>query len=216
MWIAKFKFKHDCIIGNRCEKFKITIQGVVFSVFKDKGRAVTSSLQYMAGRPSNMTDFVLDLKKDKNVIKLEQKGDMFFLLEKAQIKAVEFYTPKIIFVKPVLIDDKGYETWEIASWEKEEVSKFVNKVKKRIKNFELLKFNKINIDNVFFPKLMPDLTAKQKRAIELAIKEGYYKTPKKTDLRKLAKLTGVSLATYQQHIRVAEEKLIPNLLSYSK
>ena len=90
------------------------------------------------------------------------------------------------------------------------------KVEKIIKDFNLLKFHKVDIDNVFFPKLMPKLTAKQKRAIELAIQERYYKSPRKTNLRKLAKLMGVSLATFQQHLRAAEEKLIPNLLSYSK
>lgn len=216
MWIAKIKLKHDCILGNRCEKYKVTLQSVAFSVFKQNGKTVTSSMHYMSGDLKDINNFINDLKKDKRVIKLDRKGDMFFLLEKADVKAVAFYTPKIIFIKPVLIMPDGYEIWEIGSWEKTEVSKFIIKVEKIIKDFNLLKFHKIDIDNVFFPKLMPKLTAKQKRAIELAIQEGYYKSPRKTNLRKLAKMMGVSLATFQQHLRAAEEKLIPNLLSYSK
>jgi len=216
MWIAKIKLKHDCILGNRCEKYKVTLQSVAFSVFKQNGKTVTSSMHYMSGDLKNINNFINDLKKDKRVIKLDRKGDMFFLLEKADVKAVAFYTPKIIFIKPVLIRPDGYEIWEIGSWEKTEVSKFITKVEKIIKDFNLLKFHKVDIDNVFFPKLMPKLTAKQKRAIELAIQERYYKSPRKTNLRKLAKLMGVSLATFQQHLRAAEEKLIPNLLSYSK
>ena len=141
---------------------------------------------------------------------------MFFLLEQADTKVVAFYTPKIIFIKPVLINSGGYELWELASWEKEELTRFIEKVKEKIKDFKLLKLHNIPIDNIFFPKLMPDLTTKQKRAIELAIEEGYYQTPRKTNLRKLAKYMRVSLATYQQHLRVAEEKLIPNILSYSQ
>ncbi len=216
MWLAKFKMKHDCIIGNRCEKFKVICQGSNPSVYKEHKNNISSSMFYMSGSPENIEKFVKDLSKDKNVIKLERKGDMFFLLEKAEEKAVQFYTPKIIFVKPVLIDIQGYEHWEVASWERKEVENFVDKVEKTIDNFELKKIIQIKIDNVFFPKLMPDLTEKQKQAIDLAIQEGYYKNPRKIDLRKLAKLMGISLATYQQHLRVAEEKLIPNLLSYSQ
>ncbi|MFH0936105.1 MAG: helix-turn-helix domain-containing protein [Candidatus Woesearchaeota archaeon] len=215
MWIAKIKYKHDCIIGNRCQRFKVTLQSIAFSVFKEKNKVITSSMHYVSGDSKNIDFFIRDLEKDKNVIKLERKGDTFFLLENTKTKVVKFYTPKLIFIKPVLIDQEGYETWEIGSWEKGELSNFINKVKKEIKYFKLLKFNRINIDNVFFPRLMPNLTVKQKRAIELAIQEKYYQTPRKIDLRKLAKIMGVSLATYQQHLRVAEEKLIPNLILYS-
>ena len=216
MWIAKFKIKHNCILGNRCEKFKVILQSVNFSVFREKRKVITSSMHYMSGDPKNIDKFVKDLSKDKDVLKLERKGNVFFLLEKAGEKAVQFHTPKIIFVKPVLIDKEGCETWEVGSWEKEEVSKFVNKVEKHIKDFKLIRFTNTKVNNVFFPKLMPDLTEKQKRAIELAVQKGYYKSPRKIDLRKLAKMMGVSLSTFQQHLRSAEEKLIPNLLAYSK
>ncbi|TKJ17530.1 hypothetical protein CEE44_03265 [Candidatus Woesearchaeota archaeon B3_Woes] len=216
MWIAKVKYKHDCILGNRCKKFKVALQSVAFSVFRKKEKIIASSMHYMSGDPKKIERFVKDLKKDKKVIKLEKKGDMFFLLEKADKKAVASYIPKIIFVKPVLMDINGYETWEIGSWEREEVSRFIKNVKRKTENFKLIKFHNVNINNVFFPRFMPNLTEKQKTVIELAIQEGYYKNPRKIDLRKLAKIRGVSLSTYQQHLRVAEEKLIPNMLTYSK
>ncbi len=60
---------------------------------------------------------------------------------------------------------------------------------------------------------MPNLTELQKQAIELAIKEGYYRVPKKTSLRKLAKMMHLSLSTYQRHLQVAESKIIPDLFS---
>lgn len=215
MWIAKIILKHKCILGDRCEQFGVSLQSVVFSVFNENGRQVSSSMHYISGKPKDIDSFISDLKKDENVIRLERKKAMFFLLEKADTKAVAFYTPKIIFLKPVLIAPDGYETWEIGSWEKEEISAFIHNVKEKIEDFKLLKLQSINIDNVFFPKLMPDLTSKQKAAMDLAIMEGYYKIPRKTSLRKLARIMGISLATYQQHLRVAEQKLIPNLFDYS-
>ncbi|OGJ20735.1 hypothetical protein A3K73_03760 [Candidatus Pacearchaeota archaeon RBG_13_36_9] len=214
MWVAKFRIKHDCILGNRCEKFNITLQGTAHSVFKEKGKIVTLSMIYMSGDPKNLDNFVKDLSKDKQVVKVERRGSIFLLLEKANKKAVKFYTPKIIFIRPVIMDTRGYETWEIGSWERREVEDFINNVEKTMENFKLLKFKEIGIDNIYFPKLMPDLTGKQKEAIELAIQNGYYKSVRKTNLRKLAKLMNLSLSTYNQHLRAAEEKLIPNLLSY--
>lgn len=215
MWVAKFKYKHDCILGNRCKSFKITLQSVAFPVFVQNGERVVSSMHYMSGNQKNLDQFIQDLKSDEKVIKLEQNGNLFFLLEKAKRKAVQFYSPKLIFIKPVLMDQLGYELWEIGSWEKEQVSHFITSIKGQVQDFRLLKFNKVKLDEVFFPRLMPNLTGKQKRAIELAIAEGYYKRPKKTSLRKLAQSMGVSLATYQQHLQTAEEKLIPNLFAYS-
>jgi len=58
---------------------------------------------------------------------------------------------------------------------------------------------------------MPPLTEKQKRAFELAIEQGYYDIPKRTDLKKLSKLMKVSLATFQEHLKRAEAKIIPKL-----
>jgi predicted DNA binding protein len=215
MWVAKFRIKHDCILGNRCEKFKITLQSSNPSLYKEKGKVISSSMHYMSGEPDKINQFVKDLSKDKKVINLERKGDMFFLLEKSEEKAVKFFNPKIIFTKPVLMDKQGYETWEIASWERKVIEEFIGKVEKHFKDYKILKLKEIKIDNIFFPRLMPNLTELQKQAIELAIQEGYYKTPRKIDLRKLAKLMSLSLSTYQQHLRTAEEKLIPNILYYS-
>lgn len=216
MWLAKFKIKHDCILGNRCEKFKVILQSSTPSVYKENGKDVSSALFLMSGEPENINKFIKDLSNEKKVISLERKGNTFFLIEKSSNKAVKYYNPKLIFTKPVLMDKEGYETWEVASWQRKILEEFLNHVEKTIKNFKLLKFIEIKIDNVFFPRLMPNLTEKQKRSIDLAIEKGYYKNPRQTDLRKLAKLMNISLATYQQHLRVAEEKLIPNLLYYSK
>lgn len=211
MWIAKIRYKHDCILGNRCAKFKVALQSIALSVFKEKKRTISSSLHYMSGKAEDLDQFIGDLKRDKNVIKIERKGQMFFLLEKAVHKAVKFHTPKLIFVKPVLMDKEGYELWEVGSWERKEVEDFVKSVKKEMATFQLLRMSSIKIDNVYFPKLMPDLTDKQRRALELAIEEGYYRSPKKIGLRQLATVMGVSLATYQQHLQAAEKKLIPHI-----
>jgi len=214
MWIAKFKFTHDCILGNRTKKFNVSLQSVSFSTFKKKNDIITYSTHHMTGDKKNIVRFINDLKKDKDIVKVERHGDTFFLIEKAKSKAVAFHNAKIIFVKPVLVRTNGYEIWEVGSWEKQELSNFIEKIEKQMENFQLLKFVYSKKEDIFFPRLMPNLTPNQKRALEVAIEQRYYETPRKTDLRKLAKLRGISLSTFQEHLRKAEEKTIPNVLSY--
>jgi predicted DNA binding protein len=53
---------------------------------------------------------------------------------------------------------------------------------------------------------------KQKQAMNLAIKNGYYNYPRKTNLDNLAKIAKVSKQTFQENLRKAENKLIPSLI----
>jgi predicted DNA binding protein len=213
MWVAKIKLKHDCVLGNRCEKYNVSLLAFSPVAFKEKDKIVTQSFHCMFGQPKDIDAFYNDLKKDKEVVKIERKKNMFFLIEKADNKTVGFFTQKLVLIKPILIDTKGYEYYEIGSWEKSELSEYIKKTKSKIPQTELLKLTNSKIDNIFFPKMMPDLTDKQKQAIELAIKSGYYESPKKISLRQLAKQSKLSLSTYQQHLSTAERKLLPNILS---
>jgi len=186
------------------------------SVERKAGRFVTSSMHYMSGEPAALNKFIKNLGSDNDVLKIERRGNTFLLLEKAKSKAVGFHTPAIIFIKPVVIREDGWEFWEVGSWKKEELMQFIKKIRKTIKEFKLMKFVEEPIDTVFFPRLFSNLTDLQKRALELAISEGYYSSPRRTDLRKLARIMKISLATYSQHLRRAEEKLVPNLLTYMR
>lgn len=213
MWITKLKIKHDCIIGNRCEKFKVTTTGTPFNVFREKGITYSPQIQTLHGEEKNIKDFIKDLKKDKRIRNLEVEGNTIFLLEirKEKIPAT-FYHPKLIYVKPVFVDTNGFEYWEVASWKKEILSEFIAHLDKEIKNVEILKMQQTKLIDIYFSRLMPNLTGHQKRAVELAFEKGFYEWPKKTDLGKLAKLMQVSVPTYREHLKRAEEKLMPDLM----
>ncbi len=131
MWVAKIKFKHNCILGNRCEKHNVSL--LIFSptAFFEKNKTLTSSFHCMFGEKKNIDAFYNDLKKDKDVVKIERKKNMFFLIEKSDNKAVGFFTSKIIQIKPVVINTHGDEFWEIGSWEKNELSEFIRKTRKK-------------------------------------------------------------------------------------
>lgn len=216
MWILKTRLKHPCILGDRCEKFQVVLQSYNLNETKEKGEVLTSSLHQMIGSQKNIDAFVVDLKKDKRTKHVEVNGKTLFLVESALHKPVSQFSRKMFFVKPVVIDTEGYEHWEIASWKKEELMKFISHVKSSCTTFVLLSLKNVPLKEVYFPKVLPFLTEKQKQALELAVFSGYYDTPKRTNLRALAKRMRLSLATYQKHLQKAEAKVMPDILSYLK
>lgn len=216
MWIAKLKLRHDCIIGNRCKTFKIMMQSLDLNEEKKNGKVLTSSIHQLIGDEKDIRKFVDSLRKDNRTNYLEFNEQTLFLVETADKKPVSEFSRKMFFVKPMIIDTKGYEHWEIASHKKEELMNFIQKVKPLADEFELLSLKSTPLKNIYFPKIMPNLTVLQKKALELAVKEGYYEAPKKTNLRALAKLMKISLATYQKHLQRAESKVIPDTLSFLK
>lgn len=217
MWVAKIRLQHDCIIGNRCKKFGIMMQSLNLGERKGKNQTVTSSIHQLIGDGKKIQRFVNDLKKDKRTHHAELNGNTLFLVESAAPKPVSQFLKRSIFVtKPVIIDEQGMEHWEVASHTKEELMNFIKKIKPITEHFELLAIKDTPLKNIYFPKVMPELTDLQKKALELAIKEGYYRAPKKIGLRKLAQMMKVSLATYQKHLQKAESKVIPDVLSFLK
>mgnify|MGYP002063779088 CR=1 FL=1 len=217
MWITRIKIKHDCVIGNRCEKFGVTTTGTPFNVFVEKGVTHSPQVQTLQGDEKNVKDFIKDLKKDKRITHLEVEGNTIFFIEirKEKIPAT-FHHIKLIFVKPVFVDKEGYEYWEVASWKKSILTDFIANMEKEVGKVEVLKIEETKLTDIYFAHLLPKLTSNQKRAIELAFENGFYAWPKRTDLGELAKIMKVSVPTYREHLKRAEEKLMPDLIKSIK
>ncbi len=214
MWIAKIKLKHDCIIGTRCIKFNVMDTGISFNIYQEKGITYSPQIHTVHGDEESIKKFLKDLKKDKRVKALEIEGNSFFCIEVRKEKVPStFKTEKLIFVKPVFVDNKGYETWEIASWRKDILREFISNVKEEIKDTEILKIQQTKLTDVYYPHLMPKLTPNQKRAIELAFENGFYDFPKRINMEKLAEIMKVSTPTFCEHIKKAEKKLMPDIIS---
>jgi len=217
MWLLKLRLKHDCVIGNRCEKFKITTTGMPFNVYIEKGTAYSPQIQTLQGNEKDISTFIIDLKKDPKISNLEREGNTVFFIEKRTDKIpATFYNPKLLFFKPVFVDTTGYEHWELTSWNKSILTDFINNLKQSINLIEIKGIQQIKLKDIYYPHLLPELTENQKRAIELAISQGFYMWPKKTSLGKLAKQMKISVPTYREHLKKAEEKIVPNLTNSLK
>lgn len=220
MWICKLKWKHNCIIGRRCEKFKVKVVGYPIDMYEEKVNGKKKQyymhFQRIYGDDCAKKKFFNDLKKDKRLKYLEIEGNMFFFAYEVSPYGVptSYYTKTTFFLKPVIVDDLGYEHWEIASWRKESLMEFIKETKEKVKDledFKILKIEKTKLSEIYFPQILPELSEGQRRALEIASEEGYFNYPRKIELRDLAKMMKISLSTYREHLRRAEAKIIPGV-----
>jgi len=210
MWVLKLKLKNDnFLLGGLAVKFQVDIIGYPISYYKDKNYLYLTSTGYLIGNEKNKRKLINFAKKSKYFLKLEIKKDFIINISRQSLQTEEVYNPKLIRPKPVFISKQGYLIWEIASWNKKDLEKIMLIAKKH--QGQILKLKQEKLSNFNFISFLPDLTKNQKKAIDLAILNGYYLYPKKTNLHKLAKMMNLSYSTYQEHLKKAESKLITNL-----
>ncbi|MDD5163362.1 MAG: helix-turn-helix domain-containing protein [Candidatus ainarchaeum sp.] len=212
MWVARIRVRHDCVVGNRCRQFNVTTAGISFDVFREQKKIHAPQIQVLSGKEEDVKAFIEDLKKDRRITNFEQEGNSVFFVETRQdMFPSAFNNPKLIFSKPVTVDAQGFEYWEVASWKKETITEFIKKLRISLEEVLVEKIKKTKLTDVYFLHVSPKLSPKQKRALELALESGYYEWPKRTDFAKLAKAMKVTIQTYREHLKKAEQKIMPNL-----
>ncbi len=216
MWIAKIELKHNCVIGKRCAKFQCTSVGYPLDFYEEKGNLYYFHFEKLAGEEKNKEKFIADLKKDKRIENLEAENDTIFFTYKTKASGempTQSYLKKVFHLKPVFVDTKGVEHWEIGSWKKESLIQFIEQIKKYtegLESFKLIKIVKTKLRDVYFPHIMPLMTPLQEKALRLAQQQGYYEFPRQIELRMLAKMMNISLSTYREHLRKAEKVVLKN------
>jgi len=217
MWYLKFKLKHtDCIVHPLVEKYNLHVEFYPLGSYLKGNFVYTSSIHILKGDEKDIKKYLAELKKDKRIVKIEVSKVIFMLTKENSSKKTYqvMYNPKLLYITPAFNSPDGFEIWDVACWDRkplEELIEVMEKAKTTI-YFEVLKFEEKDMDDIYILQLFPQLPKKQRQAIELAYKHGYYQFPKKTNLDKLAKMMGISKATFQENLKKAEAKLIPLLL----
>lgn len=212
MWVIKFRNWHkDCLIRPLCVRYNVTDLVYLLKAWTEKKKFFYLELHILQGTQKAINKFVRALKNEKETKKLEGSGNYIFTLnEKPASKNSYFplFDPKIIQVKPVVQRSDGYEDWELASFDREVLMKAL-----KIPDLQVEKesIEEKTIKDIFVPKINPELSEKQREAIELAVKNGYYNFPRRIHLEKLAEISKVKRQSYQENLRKAERKLIPFL-----
>lgn len=217
MWALRIKVKENGnIYGSRTEKHNVVLNFYSQNYYEKAGKLFFVASGVISGKENNKKKFFEELEKDGRIVHLEWNGNFFMATccekrESVRAKVVKgAYNPRLIFLRPVIIDSEGYEDWEVASTERKDLEDFIYWSEK-LKNVEYKVFyiKEKKVDNLLIYSMVPSLSEKQKEAVELTIREGYFGYPRKVKLEKLAKMMGVSLSTYQFHLAKAEAKLMP-------
>ena len=221
MWITKLKLQHlDCPIVPRCSNFKCIVLSYPSSWYEEKGnKLATTTCFFQYGTDKDKQLFLKDLKADKRITNIEISDDIFTYeinLGKNGQHVMLYHTKNIFFVKPVINHFDGHEYWEVAAWKKQELQDFIKDLEQSMDVCDVMKMEQTKLNDVHFPNVMPKLSDKQKKAIDLAYVQGYYAYPRQTTLEKLADISGIKLSTFQEHLRKAELKLLPTIIEAHK
>ncbi|MBR9701909.1 hypothetical protein GOV13_03225 [Candidatus Pacearchaeota archaeon] len=216
MWQLKIRAREKWNIYNsRTVKFGVMIYFYSQNYYSEKGKLFFVASGIVDGELDQRNKFFRDLKKDKKVKHLDYKNDFFICIYEEprtakRTKAVKVaYNPKLIFLKPTIIDKEGWEEWEVASVDRKDLEAFIDESERLGIEFKVLHFNQKKIENIMIYSMIPTLTEKQKQVFLLAVKHGYFGYPRKVTLQKLAKMSNISLSTFQFHLAKAEAKLLP-------
>jgi predicted DNA binding protein len=210
MWILKLKLDSSKQpLGELAIKHNVSLAGYPLSFYEDKKFLNLIVSGIMFGEENNKKAFLNELKKNKNISELEFVDNFAIFVIREPLFTKIFYNPQIIQVKPTIIS-KGNHIWNLASFNRNILEKIIKPAQKYL-NAELLSFKEEKLSNISITGALPDLTINQKKALEIAINQGYYNYPKKVKMEKLAGMMGISYSTFQAHLKKAEGKILPEV-----
>lgn len=219
MWVARFRLMDDeDIYSPLCKKYKIEFFAFPYSTFV-KNNTLNLVGGTISGYEENKTKFLMELKKDKRVKRVEVYRDFTFIhaghiiSRKAKAETRIFYNPQYIRVKPVHIASDGWEYWEVACLDRAELNKLIEAATV-FYHGEIFAIRSEKLKNVTSLELAPNMTEKQAEAVGLAFRKGYYDYPRKLTIPQLARMVKRSYSTFQENLSKAENKIIGHFMKY--
>lgn len=219
MWHLKYKYKHsDCIYADKLRELDLDGYFHHLGEYVKRNYVYTSAMIQLIGERKSVKKYIKYLKNHKNIDNLEVFENMIFVLAKHRVDISLYeaiYNPILIYPAPAYLTKDGFEMIEVASWDRKVVSKLIESIErnKTTTYFEILQFKERKLDDIYISRLLPKLAEKQKQAINLAFKNGYYEFPRKINLDDLSKISRVSKQTFRENLRKAESKIIPKFIS---
>lgn len=98
----------------------------------------------------------------------------------------------------------GAVSWRVMTSSREEVRKLITRLRKVKCEVELVRLSPIDDQEV--------LTNRQEEIIMMAFERGFFETPRRTKLKDLARMTGVSQATLSEILRKGQKRIVVEYL----
>lgn len=217
MFLAKLKLYHnDCPIVNRCVKFRTDVVSYPGNHYTKGGKEyVTTFCKFREADEEMRKKFLRDLKSDPQCTRLDVWGTNFlyeYALEAEGEHVMLYYTAAMTFVEPTLNSQDGHEYWTVATTDKETIHGFFAQLKKHMDVAKIVYVKEESDIDFAFPLVTQKLSKTQKKTLKIALEKGYYNFPRKCKLADIAKASGTSIATVQEHLRRAEAKILSQRL----
>jgi predicted DNA binding protein len=213
MWNLKFKvLNKDSIYTILTNKYNVTDYLYPVDNYKKGNKVYILGIHHLDGEENEIKKFISELSRNKKVKEIEINGkEVITLIAEEESFYQLLFAAELYHTSPVLIKE-GYEEWNISSFDRSLLEKLIKEIEKwkdKFSDFKLKSLAKTKHDEIYFPKIRPNLPEKQRLAFDLALKRGYYLFPRKVNLGNLAKEMKVSTATLHENLRKAESKLLP-------
>ncbi len=213
MWVAEFRVWHKGSVAiELTKKYEAVVHNFYLNTFEQNGKPWVNKLIFVSGKEAEK--YLEEIHKDKRLKIQSVEGNQIFY----SVPALEAFhslalDKSVFFFKPQIMK-KGELIWFVASWKKENLMMVYERLKKMKNVYAKLIGIKQENFSMFVNNVLTDLTKKQLYAFQLACELGYYKYPRKVSLENLAKAAKVSYSTFKEHLRKAEEKIMPHVVSY--
>jgi len=224
MWSAKISFDAKNIAGEYAKKNEIKLLVTPLSWSYEKTGTIVTVSGIVFGSDKGKEGFFRDWRRDKlkrgmfNGFKrikggilreLEVNGNFFIgKVWETPWEERKAFNRNLIYSRPWMIDENGKQTIVIGAFKKTYLNSFITAFEK-FNDVHVHYLRKEKVSNVAFALSAPDLTERQKWAMDLAVSKGYYEIPRKVGVVDLAKIGKVSFATFHGHLRKAERGLMP-------
>jgi len=209
MWVAKIKIEGaNTLLGNLAKMFSISATGYPVHTYEKEDSLYTDFAGFIFGTEENEKNFLEKLNQSSRITNLEKEGNFIIARIKESMKNRDVYQYDFIHVEPVVIKEDGTEFWTLGTKEKEKIMKFISALEK-IPGAEILSVQQKKISNLALVNIQPNFSLKQRIAMDLAVRHGYYTYPRRITIKQLAKIEKLSYSTFQAHLRKAENKFFP-------
>ncbi len=101
-----------------------------------------------------------------------------------------------------------YLHWTVLASSNDQIKALIQRMKKNGMETELVKITDISSKE--------ELTKRQEDILRIALEKGYFDYPKKTSIRDLAKLFGISISTLSEILRSGQRKIMASYFSEKK
>lgn len=213
MWVAELRVWHEGALQLELSKeLDVEISSFYLNAFQHGRQELISKVMSISGK--DKAEFISRMEADPRVKFFHAEGDqLYYCIAPNKIFHNAVLDRSIFFVKPLLCY-RGFEYWTVASWNKGSIHQLVQRIRhaKRFAKVKLLSLSQQPL-NFFIPAIFSELTEKQRQVITLAFENGYYSVPRNASVEELAKLANVPRTTFQEHLRKAEAKLLPAIIS---